>query len=684
MNLFPLIKKSKHFKYLIKYSFLIIILIELQFIKIKKLPVLHSDKWIVMNAYNPPFQSLFNLLTILEDWKIVVISINNKIDKKWKELDYSNKLVYISLKEQMKLGYHISKYLYLNSYARKNIGYLYAIQHGAKEIFEIDEDIVISDLNSFNFNISIYNVYFATRNDSRMINPYIHFGEKNIWPRGFRLNDIGHQHHNKFHAVIGRNLLLTPLIYQGLINGVPDTDSIFQKIMPSFEFKFSFAEPFIYFPGNFVPINSKNTKYLYEIFPFLALFSTISEDLSDIFRGYILQYFAWRHNGFVVFHSSNNYRLKNNLSKSSNFNEEKNLFYNLDKFLFILNANIISNSKINEVDKLCNIIENLINFGFLGEKDLKIYKAYIEDLSNIGYIYSSIFEKKLKYEYKEYINSHIEFNSYMPSKPYDFFKINKKIIKIFFHKNSLIKYENILLIINYNFKGFEYINNYILELYENTFPNFVFIVPSGTTNNRNTILCKESNRGCFSYICLEKVFLKYPNYKGYLFINDDGFVKFWELDNLNFNIPWLYHFHNLNKGWYHYRECINLHNIIGRNPGWKASLTKYLGYYNIPISNADFYYLPNYIIPKFIELIKVFYKSKFYVECAVPTAFGIISSEEYQLIHFRGLWGRERNNVAEYLHKKYNQLTIHPIKFSNIKYRNLVKLYIYFIKTEEF
>ena len=462
MNIFSLIKKSKHFKYLIKYSFLIIILIELQFIKIKKLPVLYSDKWIVMNAYNPPFQSLFNLLTILEDWKIVVISINNKIDKKWKELDYSNKLVYISLKEQMKLGYHISKYLYLNSYARKNIGYLYAIQHGAKEIFEIDEDIVISDLNSFNFNISIYNVYFATRNDSRMINPYIHFGERNIWPRGFRLNDIGHQHHNKFHAVIGRNLLLTPLIYQGLINGVPDTDSIFQKIMPSFEFKFSFAEPFIYFPGNFVPINSKNTKYLYEIFPFLALFSTISEDLSDIFRGYILQYFAWRHNGFVVFHSSNNYRLKNNLSKSSNFNEEKNLFYNLDKFLFILNANIISNSKINEVDKLCNIIENLINFGFLGEKDLKIYKAYIEDLSNIGYIYSSIFEKKLKYEYKEYINSHIEFNSYMPSKPYDFFKINKKIIKIFFHKNSLIKYENILLIINYNFKGFEYINNYIL------------------------------------------------------------------------------------------------------------------------------------------------------------------------------------------------------------------------------
>ena len=107
---------------------------------------------------------------------------------------------------------------------------------------------------------------------------------------------------------------------------------------------------------------------------------------------------------------------------------------------------------------------------------------------------------------------------------------NKKIIKIFFHKNSLIKYENVLLIINYNFKGFEYINNYILKLYENNFPNYVFIVPNETTNNRNTILCKESYRGYFSYICLEKIFLKYPSYKGYLFINDDDFMKIWELD----------------------------------------------------------------------------------------------------------------------------------------------------------
>ena len=73
-----------------------------------------------------------------------------------------------------------------------------------------------------------------------------------------------------------------------------------------------------------------------------------------------------------------------------------------------------------------------------------------------------------------------------------------------------------------------------------------------------------------------------------------------------------------------------------------------------------------------------------FLECEVPTVLTIILSKEYQIIHFRGLWGKKRNNVVEYLHKNYEQITIHPIKFSNIKYRNLVNIYSYFNKAEEF
>ena len=243
---------SKYFKYLI----IILLLLELNFFKIKNSSLSpYSDKWIIMIAFNPPYPSLINVLNNIEDWKMVVISNNYKIDKKWKEINYSDKIIYITLKGQMKLGYSISKYLSFNSYARKNIGYLYAIQHGAKEIFEINEDIVISDLNSFNLNFNNSKIFFGIRNDSRMINPYIHFGERNMWPRGFRLSDIGNQYHNKFYSLDNKHLLLTPLIYQGLINGVPDIDSIFEKTkLTNYEYKFPFTKPLIYFPGNYIPI----------------------------------------------------------------------------------------------------------------------------------------------------------------------------------------------------------------------------------------------------------------------------------------------------------------------------------------------------------------------------------------------------------------------------------------------
>ena len=461
MNDFFIIIRSKNCKYLIIFLLILLIILDFIIIENRSNEKIVSDKWIVMTAFNPPSPSLINLLSVLEDWKIVVISNNKKMEKKWKELNNYNNLVYITLKGQMNLGYKITKFLSFNSYARKNIGYLYSIQHGAKEIFEIDEDIVISDLNSLNLNSTNHKIYYGFRNDSRMINPYTHFHERNIWPRGFRLRDIGYQHQNKFFIMDSSKLLLTPLIHQGLINGIPDTDSIFQKTKNEIELNFSYNDPLIYFPGNFIPINSKNTKYLYDIFPFLALASTISKEISDILRGYILQYFSWRYNGCVAYYLSKNYKKRVNISKTPNFIEDKNLFYNLDKYLFLLNTN--SNSKMDAIEILFNIINNFIKSGFLGEKDLTIYKAYIDDLSNIGYNYSSNFINKVDYDYKRYINSYTEFSSYKPYKPYEILKINHENIKLFYHQKSLIKYQNVLLIINYNFKGFEYLNNLLFN-----------------------------------------------------------------------------------------------------------------------------------------------------------------------------------------------------------------------------
>ena len=49
-------------------------------------------------------------------------------------------VVFLDVEKQKQLGYKVHSMLKYKSYTRKNIGYLYAIQHGAKIIYETDDD----------------------------------------------------------------------------------------------------------------------------------------------------------------------------------------------------------------------------------------------------------------------------------------------------------------------------------------------------------------------------------------------------------------------------------------------------------------------------------------------------------------------------------------------------------------
>jgi len=269
----------------------------------------NSNKWIVLTAFNPPSSSIINLIEKLEEWKIVVIGNNETNDNKWNIFKSSNKLVYLSNDDQKNFNYSILKYLKPNSYFRKSLGYLYCIEHGAKEIYEIDEDLLFNDKSFLNYSANNVHISYVKREDSLMSNPYLHFGDKTIWPRGFRLNDIGKQSEIKFHFSNSSNIPFKPLIFQGLINIFPDIDSIFYLTrinnLNSLNFQYSNSYPLLYFPHNYIPINSKNTKYLYNIFPLLMFPISLDENIADIWRGYIMQYFAWKMEGAVIYYNSN-------------------------------------------------------------------------------------------------------------------------------------------------------------------------------------------------------------------------------------------------------------------------------------------------------------------------------------------------------------------------------------------
>ena len=170
------------------------------------------------------------------------------------------------------------------------------------------------------------------------------FGRPDIWPRGFKYKDIILNNKNEFFTTIANRLLGEPLIYTGLLKK-PDVDAIFLKTKENIFSqkkitKFQSSSPLFYIPGNYVPINSKNTLFKYDAFPALALPVSVQKRVCDIWRGYLAQRYIWGYKGFVMYRNSNtnSKQIDNNIN--STLEQEKDLYFKLEKFLECLNKDI--------------------------------------------------------------------------------------------------------------------------------------------------------------------------------------------------------------------------------------------------------------------------------------------------------------------------------------------------------
>merc|ERR1740124_1116257 len=82
------------------------------------------DKWIVITTINPPTSDVKKLAQI-PGWKVVIVG-DTKSPTNW---SYPN-CIHLFVDDQLKLGYKVTDLIKFRSYARKNIGFLYAIEHG--------------------------------------------------------------------------------------------------------------------------------------------------------------------------------------------------------------------------------------------------------------------------------------------------------------------------------------------------------------------------------------------------------------------------------------------------------------------------------------------------------------------------------------------------------------------------
>lgn len=198
-----------------------------------------------------------------------------------------------------------------NHFGRKNIGYLYAIMHGAKVIWDFDDD------NALKFWIpgaappgapsideaipesdeQIISVLEPKDHNWPTYNPYPILGAPTLpsWPRGLPLDDIkvSNCSDTTLHTIRMKGGSIAVL--QSLAEYQPDVDAIFRLTMPiPFFFNKTKVNKHLMIPkGSLTPYNAQATLHFSAGFFGLFLPITVSGRVTDIWRSFIAQRLFW-------------------------------------------------------------------------------------------------------------------------------------------------------------------------------------------------------------------------------------------------------------------------------------------------------------------------------------------------------------------------------------------------------
>lgn len=281
---------------------------------------------------------------------------------------------FYSVDQQLQLDFSLPSQIPIKHYSRKNIGYLIAIEKGAKQIIETDDD-----------NLP-YESFWDTRNlriqankleHTGWVNMYKYFADTNIWPRGFPLPNILDEIPD-----LGESEQVDCPIQQGLADENPDVDAIYRLVLP-LPIKFQERAPIALGNRATCPFNSQNTTWFKEAFPLLYLPSYCSFRMTDIWRSFVAQRVAWTCGWSILFHQSTVYQIRNDHSIIKDFEDEISGYLNNAKIMQCLNDLPLQEGVAHIHENLRMCYEELVRLGLVDEKELALVDLWIQDLKKI-------------------------------------------------------------------------------------------------------------------------------------------------------------------------------------------------------------------------------------------------------------------------------------------------------------
>ncbi len=281
-------------------------------------------KCVIVTSVNKPAEGVRAFART--DFDLIVVG-DRKTPRDYEALD----CIFLDLEIQRDLFPEFDRLLPLDSYARKNMGYAWAVAQGYDLIAESDDD-----------NRPLRGWGESPPGFPRVIvspeypNCYRLYTQEHIWPRGFPLDRVGMEEK----IVVEQKEAHNVFVVQGLANGEPDVDAVFRLAARTPAQKsISFLENGNYAlqRGVLSPFNSQNTFWTdRRAFPYLYLPATVSFRYTDILRSWVAQFGIWENDGRLGFTQASVFQDRNPHDLLDDFREEIPVYLDFYKVMNIL------------------------------------------------------------------------------------------------------------------------------------------------------------------------------------------------------------------------------------------------------------------------------------------------------------------------------------------------------------
>ena len=283
---------------------------------------------------------------------------------------------FFDLDEQRALGLKLAALLPTRHYARKNLGYLVAMQSGATIILETDDDNI--PYPEFWQARSRYQ-RAATIADAGWLNVYKYFSDADIWPRGFPLDRVKESVPPFESLSIGE---VDCPIQQGLSNDDPDVDAIY-RLVGELPQTFRDDRRIALATARWCPFNSQNTAWWRPAFPLLYLPSYCSFRMTDIWRSFVAQRVAWTSDWAILFHEPNGRQERNQHDLLRNFADEVPGYLQNAALCEQLGALELAPGETRIGDNLRACYEALVKMEIFPARELDLVDAWIADVGAV-------------------------------------------------------------------------------------------------------------------------------------------------------------------------------------------------------------------------------------------------------------------------------------------------------------